>query len=319
MLDITCCRCGAIYHADPAHLGKRLRCTQCGSIIVIENPPPTAAHLKVGDAQPQEVSVNATARKFRSRWAVYLGAAALVVSFFGVLWRHSRPQMPVVDQRSQVGTALTQQSDIQEGRPEQANSTVRNVPPDSERNLVSNPFGTVPYDGNNPFAEARNDQPHTTSSDSANTLDPRPKHYHSMPSGTRLSDDIGIGGHGELSISNRTDLDAVARLYDRSTLETVRWFFVKANSSCTVNSIPQGDYILAYTTGLDWVDSEDAFRWNPSYHEFETAISYSEQADTNGIQYHEINVTLHPVMGGNVRTKPISRADFLRGHRHIPM
>jgi hypothetical protein len=161
----------------------------------------------------------------------------------------------VVCQRGQVGSAVTQQSKIYEGRPEQANSTARNVPPDAERITVSNPFDTVPHKGNNPFAEGQNDQAHSTSSDSANTLDPRPKHYRSLPSGARLSDDVGIDGHGELSISNQTDLDAVARLYDRSTLETVRWFFVRANSSYTVNSIPQGDYILAYTTGLDWADS----------------------------------------------------------------
>jgi hypothetical protein len=323
MLDMTCRQCGAIYHADPAHLGKRLRCTQCGSIIVIENPQPAAVPLKSGDAQPREhshgVSVNATVRMHSSRRAIYLGVSALIVSSFAIWWWHSRPQIPVVGQRGQVGSAVTQQSDIHEGRPEQANSTVRNVPPDTQRNVVSNPFGTVPHDGNNPFAEARSDQSHAASLDSAKTLDPRPKHYHSLPSGTRLSDDVGMDGHGKLSISNQTDLDAVARLYDRSTLETVRWFFVRADSSCIVNSIPQGEYILAYTTGLDWDDSEDVFRWNPSYHEFETAINYSEETDTNGVRYHEISITLHPVMGGNVRAKSISRADFLKGHRHVPM
>jgi hypothetical protein len=323
MLDITCRQCGAIYHADPAHLGKRLRCTQCSSIIVIENPQSAAVPLKAGDAQPrehsQDVSVNATFRKRSSRRAIYLGASALIVSSFAVWWWHSQPQVPVADQRGQVGSGVTQQSDIHESRPEQANSTARNVPPDTERKAVSNPFDKVPPDGKNSFAEAHSEQSHSASSVSANTLDPRPKHYHSLPSGTRLGDDIGVGGRGKLSISNRTNLDAVARLYDRSTLETVRWFFVKANGSVTVISIPQGDYVLAYTTGLDWVDSEDAFRWNPSYHEFETAINYSEQAETDGIRYHEISVTLHPVMGGNVRTKPISRADFLKGHRHDPM
>jgi hypothetical protein len=322
MLDITCRQCGAIYHADPAHFGKRLRCTQCGSIIVIENPQPAAVPLKAGNAQPrahsQDVSVNATVRRPNFRWAIYLVASALIVSSFAVWWWHSRPQTPVVDHRGQVGSGVTQQSDIHEGRPEEANSTARKVPPDRERKVVSNPFDKVPQDGKNPFAEAHSEQSHTPSSDSANTPDPRPKHYHSLPSGTRLSDDIGIGGHGKLSISNRTNLDAVARLYDRSTLETVRWFFVKANGAVTVISIPQGDYVLAYTTGLDWVDSEDAFRWNPSYHEFETAITYSEQSDKSRIQYDEISVTLHTVMGGNVRTKSISRADFLKGHRHFP-
>jgi hypothetical protein len=41
---------------------------------------------------------------------------------------------------------------------------------------------------------------------------------------------------------------------------------------------------------------------------------------TSGIiQYKDISVTLHPVMGGNVRTKDISRSEFLKGHRHVPL
>jgi hypothetical protein len=32
-------------------------------------------------------------------------------------------------------------------------------------------------------------------------------------------------------------------------------------------------------------------------------------------EYHEIKVTLHPVVGGNVRTISISREEFLRGNQ----
>lgn len=216
MLDISCRQCGAIYHSDLAHLGKRLRCTQCGSIIVIEKPQSATVPLKpndLHDPQPrrhsQDGSVSATARKSRFRRAIYLGASALIVCSLGGWWWHTRPQKPVVDQRGQLVSGITQQTKIHEGRPEQSNTTARATPSDIERGVVSNPFGTMP--------EAQTDQSHTTSSDSAN---PRPKHYHSLPSGTRPSDDTGISGHGKLSISNRTDLDAVARLYDRSTLET---------------------------------------------------------------------------------------------------
>ena len=108
------------------------------------------------------------------------------------------------------------------------------------------------------------------------------------------------------------------RLYETSSLKTVRWFFVKADSECTVNAIPEDTYTLVYTSGLDWIDSEDGFRWNPSYHQFERSVTYSEHADEDGVQYHEISVTLHPVVGGNVRTKAISREDFLKGHLHMP-
>jgi hypothetical protein len=110
------------------------------------------------------------------------------------------------------------------------------------------------------------------------------------------------------------------QLYNCSSLETVGWFFVKAHGSFTVDAIPEGNYNLAYSSGLDWVDSEDAFRWNPSYHEFEKEIAYIENRGTSGIiHYKDISATLHPVMGGNARTKDISRSEFLKGHRHVPL
>jgi len=50
----------------------------------------------------------------------------------------------------------------------------------------------------------------------------------------------------------------------------------------------------------------------PSYNEFERTFQYSEQRDEEGVQYHDISVTLQPVRGGNVHTRNISRDEFLR-------
>ena len=308
MLDITCRRCGTLYHADLAHLGKRLRCTQCGSIIVIEDQQPAPVSLDASHVQPHQHSPDSpgktSASKPRSRWAIYVGTA-LVITSLAIWGLNPRPRMGVMNQRTHAESGTPQQDNFHQGDPEQSISPSRTLPPHTRRNVVSNPFPTAP-----------NEQSLATSSNSAPSLDPRPKSYHSLPNGARLSDDIDSSGHGELSISYQTSLDAVVRLYDRLTLETVRWFFVNARGSFTVKSIPEGDYNLAYSLGLDWANSEDAFRWNPSYHQFEKAIIYSEQTDKSGIQYKDISVTLHPVKGGNVRTKSISRSEFLKGHRH---
>lgn len=309
-MDITCRRCGTVYHADLAHLGKRLRCTQCASVIVIENQQPAPVSLDASHVQTNQrssgTSVKTSAPK--SRWAICVGASALLIISLAIWRLHPRSQTGVVNQQSQAESGTTQPSDMYKGDPEKLNSPSTNLPPDTERNVVSNPFATVP-----------NAQSPATSDNSAPPLAPRPKSYHSLPNGARLGEDTGISGHGKLFISNQTSLDAVVRLYNRSTLETIRWFFVKSHGSFSVDSIPEGDYNLAYSLGLDWVDSEDAFRWNPSYHEFEKEFIYSEQRDTSRIQYDEISVTLHPVMGGNVRTKDISRSEFLKGHRHLPL
>jgi hypothetical protein len=154
---------------------------------------------------------------------------------------------------------------------------------------------------------------------SAQPADPRPTEYNSLPSGTRIEEDSGTSGHGKLAVENGTSEDAVARLSDTTTDQTVRWFFVKAHSSAHMSRIPQGTYRLAYTTGLNWVESNDAFSWQPTYDEFERTLDYDEHRDSEGVKYHTVRVTLNSVLFGNVRTRTITREEFLRGHRHIPL
>lgn len=109
------------------------------------------------------------------------------------------------------------------------------------------------------------------------------------------------------------------RLSEVPTEQTVRWFFVQAHSTANLSRIPQGRYRLTFTTGLNWVESEDTFSWQPSYSEFERTFEYNERRDSDGIQYKTISVTLNPVLLGNVRTKTITREEFLKGHRHLAL
>ena len=78
----------------------------------------------------------------------------------------------------------------------------------------------------------------------------------------------------------------------------------------------------AFTTGLNWVESnegdgEGTFSWHPAYSEFEHNFEFSEQRNSEGVHYHNISVTLHSVPAGNVRTRAITREEFLKGHRHV--
>jgi hypothetical protein len=72
-------------------------------------------------------------------------------------------------------------------------------------------------------------------------------------------------------------------------------------------------------TGLNWVESKDTFSWHPAYSEYERSFDFSEQRDSDGVQYHSISVTLQGVPLGNVRTKTITREEFLKGHRHVAL
>jgi hypothetical protein len=144
----------------------------------------------------------------------------------------------------------------------------------------------------------------------------RPTRYHSLPSGAEIEPETASGGHGTLAVINGTDRDAVVRLYDASTLATVRWFFVPAGGTVRKERIPEGTYLLAYTQGLDWIESHDCFRWRPSYSEFGSELHYTEQQTGEGIRYRTVSITLNAVVGGNVSAGQITREDFLRGHQH---
>jgi hypothetical protein len=144
------------------------------------------------------------------------------------------------------------------------------------------------------------------------------KRYRSMQNGSRIVPDIDTTGHGELEVQNGTNEDAVLFLVDSAADETIREVYVQAKQSFRVKGIPKGTYELAYTHGLDWDDEEAEFRCDPDYAQFEREFDFTEERGQEGIHYDSITVTLHPVVGGNVRTKKISREEFLKNHRRTP-
>lgn len=301
LIDVICPRCGVVYHSEKAHLGKRIKCSRCGCFVPIADTKSqgivsvNAERIQVNAPSGVTASPLKRTPRRRSRRSLYAGAfgIVLVVSVWIVWqWNNKDDANPIhsYDQSTPVRAdspphrySVDDIADEATSKDEHANRTV-----------------------SAPQYKAR-------------PPEPRPTYYNSLPTGTRITDDVGLSGHGELTISNGTTLDAVVRLYDTGSLTTARWFFVKAGARCSVKAIPEGAYTLAYTSGLDWIKALDTFRWNPTYHQFERSLTYSEQTDATGTEYHEISVTLHPVVGGNVRTKRISREEFLRGHRHVPL
>jgi hypothetical protein len=143
----------------------------------------------------------------------------------------------------------------------------------------------------------------------------RPTIYHTLATGTRLDKDISTDGHGRLTVENGTDEDAAVRLYDSSD-DPIRSFFVQAHSTGRVGRIPEGPYRLAFTTGLDYVELDDSFRWQPEYFDFDKTFVFVEQNDSEGIRYKTVSVTLHPVIDGNIQRRSITKEQFLKGHRH---
>jgi len=310
MIHVTCPQCNAVYHSETTHIGKHLRCLKCGCLVpisdtaartAVEQP---SAHLQNASDRSHRPLAARPVRHIRSIYAVAITASAIVLalSVFIRLRHSAAPTQHVADSSdtSQVPALQRQATQAQRSRPVEA-----------PRIFPSTGKGLTPRTAGQPSAhEHRRTMP-------AQAQDERPRNYNSLPTGSRITADFGTNGHGTLEVHNGTSVDAVVRLYDAATCETIRWFSVQPNGSAKMTQIPEGTYSLAYTTGLDWIDSQDAFRWHPSYSQFERTLQYTERRDSEGVEYHDISITLHPVVGGNVRTRPISRDEFLKGHRHM--
>jgi hypothetical protein len=313
MIDVACPKCGTVYHTLEANVGKRILCTsnlpgrqqKCGNVITVEphaiaqQPPSSPTTSRRATPSPAK------------RWLPYLLAITVVVAVT-LVWRMFPRH---TDTATQV---LSAKPDVEAPPSSGATDSTKNGQKQKVAGEESLPAPSPPSPSD--FDEfVRKQKVEAPRSGSTQHSDTRPTEYNSPQTGTRLQPDVGTGGHGELTVENGTTEDAVVRLSDVTTDQTVRWFFVRARSSAHVSQMPPGSYRLTYTTGLDWVESEDSFKWRPSYIEFGRTLDYSEQRDSEGVQYRTVNVTLHPVISGNVRARAITREEFLRGHRHVAL
>jgi hypothetical protein len=82
-VDICCPQCGRLYHADESHLGKSIKCVQCGKILLLtvgEPPAPERERSAVREVHfgprsrgPESGSFQSTARAVRARSTRSLG------------------------------------------------------------------------------------------------------------------------------------------------------------------------------------------------------------------------------------------------------
>ena len=291
MIDVTCSKCGEVYHADPVHVGKQIRCRRCSSLLAI--PGAGGAILD----KPAESNVVRQSKPPHSsrRTAVRLGsiiapvvviAAALVI----LLWDSSPDQ----------GTASADQTGVSQTSLGTRGGTL--APPVNPDNL--------PMAGQKPLAAEQEPQYEVVE---ASPCDERAPHS-SMPNGSRIVPDVGTTGYGVLDVQNGTSDDAVLSLSNVADDAAVREVYVQAGQSVRLKGIPRGTYELAYSHGLDWV-GDDTFRCGQGYAQFERQFAFTEERNQEGVKYKEITVTLHQVVGGNVQTKRISRQEFVKNHR----
>lgn len=353
MIDVTCPQCGEVYHAAAVHVGKRIRCTKCGSLLpilgaggtIVQKPP------EANEIRSSRSTVEHGAARHRPRRTSFgLGLAIIAVGLL-ILWRHTNtqtgagPRSHNESQTSPQAGAATREPSINPDGSQMLGGTPR-IP--QEPNVANIDQFVAEKQAETPApAEAGKSgatliprEPDFSDVDQfvKGTTNEKPSHAapiggqnraalpcnnqdltnpRSMPNGSQITPDVSASGYGVLEVQNGTSEDAVLSLYDSADNERVREVYVKARHTVRMKGIPKGTYELAYTHGLDWV-SDDIFRCgDQDYAHFERQFDFTEDKDQEGVQYKTITVTLHPVVGGNVRTKKISRQEFLRTHRRI--
>jgi hypothetical protein len=303
MIDVTC-QCGRVCHSEEQHVGKHLRCPNCGEPVPILDAaramvqsPTTSPRTQTNQPRARNV------RRFRPLYAVVaaIGVMVLAGSFLAVHFQNRAKTMPAgpnslpeideaaTSQRQMTGSPSSDAGDQSTKweivdaepippKPKSAPSSPRR----SQRQPVATNEARIPQSGS-PFEDVP-----------------------SLPNGARIAPDVGTDGRGELSVNNGASEDAEVILYNIENDEQTRDINVKAHSYFQITGIPVGTYELKYALGL-------------ICYQFEHSVDYTENRTEEGdrvlVNYKEISVTLHPVVGGNVRTKQIPRSEFLKGHR----
>jgi hypothetical protein len=95
----------------------------------------------------------------------------------------------------------------------------------------------------------------------------------------------------------------------------VRSVYVRYDNRVSMRRVAPGTYHAYFALGLDWDDEEGSFQCDQDYKEFGSPLRLREMSDGTGIEYSDLEMTLHPVISGNVAALSISKALF---HSTLP-
>jgi len=114
-------------------------------------------------------------------------------------------------------------------------------------------------------------------------------------------------GHGQLTIHNGTKWDAQVKLVSPTRKYIFLSVYIHSGKSATVTNIRANNYKLVYALGEGWDDSRMKMFRISATASFDKLLVFEKSSE----YYSTIRVTLHPVEGGNVNSRPISQDDFL--------
>ncbi len=132
-----------------------------------------------------------------------------------------------------------------------------------------------------------------------------------LENGTEIRRRLRTGGLGELTVENGTSGDAVVNLVYAPTTKVIRSFYVRSGSSFTERGIRPGSYDVYFSAGTDWNPNLRRFNRDVSYVRFGKELQFTETPNQNNeIEYEKHEITLQPVIGGDVPSTPVDEATF---------
>jgi hypothetical protein len=112
-------------------------------------------------------------------------------------------------------------------------------------------------------------------------------------------------GLGRLTIRNGSQNAAYAVLVDLGSGSTHRSMIIRPGEKAAFTKIRAGAYRLRFLQGAGWTGTSRRFCTRLSASEFERPMVFEEIEREDGIEYDQIEVTLHPVAGGTAKTRPL--------------
>lgn len=131
----------------------------------------------------------------------------------------------------------------------------------------------------------------------------------SLPTGTQITPPVG-SGYSQLTVKNGNAFDAVFKLVDANSGETLRFVYVRANEDITLDNVGTCTCDLRFATGIDWDADQQKFRRNIALSAFSDPTEFAVKREGNTEYWTTLEVTLHPVEGGNAQTEALDETEF---------
>ncbi|MFQ4136394.1 hypothetical protein PGN35_008740 [Nodosilinea sp. PGN35] len=131
----------------------------------------------------------------------------------------------------------------------------------------------------------------------------------SLPTGTQIAPPSG-SGYSQLTVKNGNPVDAVFKLVDRASGKTLRFVYVRANEDITLDDLGTCTCDLRFATGIDWDADQQMFRRSMALSAFSDPTEFAVKREGNMEYWTTVEVTLHPVEGGNAQTEALDASEF---------